>query len=243
MGRVLAFLYGVVSYVIFFGAFCYAIGFVENVLVPKSIDSGTEGDLVPSIIVNALLLGLFAVQHSVMARPTFKKAWTKVIPVSIERSTFVLLSSLILILLYQQWRPLTGEVWTVANETGRIALQAISYFGWAMVLISTFLINHFDLFGLRQVYLNLQGKEYTALPFRTIGFYKYMRHPLMTGFLIAFWSTPDMTVGHLLFAGATTGFILIALQLEERNLIDFHGDAYKDYKRRVSMLIPMPAKK
>jgi protein-S-isoprenylcysteine O-methyltransferase Ste14 len=243
MGRILALLYGLVSYLIFFVTFLYAIGFVGNVFVPKSIDSGAAGAFGPSLIIDALLLGLFAIQHSVMARPAFKKAWTKIVPQPIERSTYVLLASLLLALLFWQWRPIMEIVWSVQNPTATLALQAISFAGWGIVLISTFLIGHCDLFGVRQVYLHQLGKAYTYSGFKTPGLYKFVRHPIMLGFIIAFWATPRMTVGHLVFALATTGYILIALQIEERDLIDLHGDVYRDYKREVSMLIPLPRKR
>ena len=240
MGRILAFLYGAVSYVIFFVTFLYAIGFVGNVFVPKAIDSGKEGPFAPSLVIDAVLLGLFAIQHSVMARPGFKKAWTKIVPQVVERSSYVLLASLVLALLFWQWRPLLEVVWNVRNPTGSLILQVIFFAGWAIVLVSTFLINHFDLFGLRQVFLY---KKYNDLGFRTPGFYRFVRHPIMVGFIIAFWATPKMTVGHLVFTIATTAYILIAIQLEERDMISVHGESYEDYRRQVSMLLPLPPKK
>ncbi len=240
MGRALAFLYGIVCYLLFFVTFLYAIGFTTNLVVPKSIDSGVPESFSHALLMNAILLGIFAVQHSVMARPGFKEWWTRIVPKPIERSTYVLLSSAALALLFWKWHPMTDIVWSIDNELVRNVLWVICALGWLIVLLSTFLINHFDLFGLRQVYLHLRQANYTELPFRTYFLYRLVRHPLMLGFLIAFWSAPTMTVGHLVFSLATTGYIFIALHFEERDMVRFHGQKYEDYKKRVSMILPIP---
>jgi protein-S-isoprenylcysteine O-methyltransferase Ste14 len=242
MGRLIMFLYGVGCYGIFFGTFLYAIGFVTNLVVPKSIDATPTASLGWALLVNTLLLGLFAVQHSGMARQGFKKAWTRIVPEPVERSTYVLFASLALLLLFWQWEPMGGVVWDVQNETFRLVLLAVSLAGFGLVLVSTFLINHFDLFGLRQVTLHLLGREYRPLGFRTPVLYNYVRHPIYLGFVVAFWAAPTMTAAHMVFALATTGYILIAIQLEERDLVHAHGEAYDAYRRRTSMLVPRPSR-
>jgi protein-S-isoprenylcysteine O-methyltransferase Ste14 len=239
MSRIFALVYGMASYLAFLASFLYAVGFVGNLLVPKSIDSGPKDSLPASLLVDTLLLLFFAVPHSVMARPEFKRWWTRFVPPPVERSTSVLVSSLTLGLLYWQWRPFPTFLWHVANPAGRLLLQAVFWFGWAIVFVSTFLIDHFDLFGLRQVYLYAARREYTPPAFKTSGLYRFVRHPIMAGFLLSFWATPTMTPGHLLFALATTAYILIALQLEERDLVRFHGEQYREYRKQAGMLLPL----
>lgn len=238
MNRILTISYGAVAYVVFLASFLYAIGFVGNLVVPRSIDHGVDASIGEAVVVNVLLLGLFAVQHSVMARPAFKRWWTQLVPKTIERSTYVLISSLALFLLFWQWRTMPAIVWDVAWTPGRVVLWVLFAAGWVTALLSTFMTGHFDLFGLRQVYLAWRGIPYTKVEFRTALLYRVVRHPLMLGFIVAFWATPTMTIGHLLFAVATTGYILIAIQWEEHDLNAALGGRYRDYRRRVPMLIP-----
>lgn len=238
MGRAIALLYGLICYVIFFVTFLYAIGFVGDLVVPKGIDTGTPGPVIEAVIVDVILMGLFAIQHSVMARPWFKHWWTRFVPPSVERSTYVLFASLLLLLLYWQWQPMTGTVWSVSEPAWRTILWVVFAIGWGIVLLSTFMIDHFDLFGLNQVFLNWRGQKRPAPAFEEPGFYKLVRHPIMLGFIIAFWATPEMTTGHALFAAVTTAYILIAVQLEERDLMAMLGDAYVTYRNRVPALIP-----
>lgn len=235
--------YGLICYLAFFATILYAIGFVGDMIVPKTIDSNPAAPLWKSMVVNASLLLLFAVQHSVMARPAFKRWWTGIIPVYLERSTYVLLASLCLMLLMWQWQPMGGLIWLVTNETLQTVLMVSYFIGWGLVFISTFLINHFDLFGLRQVWLQFLGKPYHALPFRVPLFYRFVRHPLYLGFLIAFWSTAVMTAAHLLFALLTTGYILTAIRFEEKDLQHHFGKKYQDYKKRVPMILPFSKRK
>jgi protein-S-isoprenylcysteine O-methyltransferase Ste14 len=237
MGKLLAVLYGAASYAFFFATFLYAVAFVEGLPVPKTIDSGPVGPLIPSLLIDTGLLGVFAVQHSVMARPAFKAWWTRMVPAQVERSTYVLFSSLALALLLWQWRPAPGIVWTVAGPAA-LALTVVSYIGWLVLLTSTFLINHFDLFGLRQVYAYASGREIPPEEFRTPLFYRVVRHPLYLGFIVAFWAAPVMSVGHLFFAAGSTAYILIAIQFEEHDMVVLFGDTYRGYQKRVSMILP-----
>ena len=242
MKKAIVLLYGVIAYFLFLGAILYAIGFVGNLVVQKTID-GTPGvSLLQAILINASLLLLFALQHSIMARPAFKRWWTRFVPEQIERSTFVLLASLFLLLMMWKWQPMGGIIWSVQNKVGIVILTGLFFLGWAIVFISTFLINHFDLFGLRQVWVYFRGKKYEPLAFRIPLFYRFVRHPLYLGFLIAFWSTPVMTVAHLFFAAITTGYILTAIRFEEKDLITHYGEKYLNYKKWVPKIIPFAKK-
>jgi len=236
--RIGFFAYGSLSYLIFLGTFLYAIGFIGNFGVPTTLDGAAQRPLGVALIIDGVLLSLFAVQHSVMARKWFKDWWTRIVPKPLERSTYVLFSSLALILLFWLWEPLGGVVWSIEDPIGRIVLRGLFAFGWVLVLVSTFLINHFDLFGMRQVYVYLRGRPYTNLKFATPGPYRLVRHPLYVGWLFAFWSIPTMTVAHLLFSVVTTVYILIAIQFEEHDLTREHPEAYEAYRRSVPMLIP-----
>lgn len=238
VGRLVAFLYGVAAYLVFFVTFLYAIGFVSGQIVPKTIDGDAVGSINEAIVVNVLLMSVFALQHSVMARWSFKKWWMQYVPKAIERSTYVLFASLALILLFWQWRSIPTVVWQIANPQIAMAIIGLSFLGWLIVLTSTFLINHFELFGLQQVADNLVSRPMPMPRFRVPLFYKLVRHPIYLGFIVAFWAAPTMTIGHLLFAGVTTAYIFVGIWLEERDLIALFGDEYRRYRERVSMLIP-----
>jgi protein-S-isoprenylcysteine O-methyltransferase Ste14 len=241
--RAFALVYGIVAYLVFLASFLYSVGFVGNLPLPVTIDRGQLSPPLQAIGIDLALLSLFAVQHSTMARPSFKRWWTRIIPASIERSTYVLLSSLALILLFWQWRPIPDTVWSVTDPLAAAAISAVYWIGWAVALISTFLTSHFQLFGLSQVFTQFFNRTIPAPLFKTTLFYRYVRHPLYFGFLLAFWATPSLTAGHLLFALATTGYVLIGVQLEERDLIGTFGEDYRRYRRQVAMLLPMPPRK
>lgn len=242
MGSVVG-MYGVFCYVAFLASFLYAIGFVGNLIVPRTVDAGLSSALPEAFAIDLMLLGLFAVQHSVMARPGFKRIWTRVVAHSVERSTYVLFSSALLALLCWCWRPIPGVVWDISSPWLSIAIMAVFALGWAIVLFSSFLISHFELFGLRQAYLRLRGMDYTPLSFTQRALYKVVRHPIMLGFVIAFWATPSMSIGHLVFAIATTGYIVVGILLEERDLMKCHGADYAAYRARVPMLFPTGVKR
>ncbi len=245
MAKVLAVIYGLVNHVMFLLVFLYLICFLGNFdfLVPKTIDSGTPGPVGMALIINIILLGLFAVPHSIMARQGFKRWWTQFVPKPVERSTYVLQSNLLVILLLWQWQPMTGVVWEVQNPLGANLLWGLFFLGFGIVVLSSIIIDHFDLFGTRHVILYALGRPYTPPQFKVRGFYKFVRHPLLLGWHMAFWSTPLMTTGHLLFSIATTAYMLIAIQFEEKDLATSYGEDYLNYKRKVSMLIPWPSKK
>ncbi len=238
ISKMIGFLYGIAAYLTFFVTILYAMGFVGGYAVPKSIDTGPETSLAEAILVNLLLMLLFAVQHSVMARKRFKTWWTQYVPRPVERSTYVLTASLCLLLLFWQWRPIPPIVWQIHDPDVAVTVAAVSLIGWVIVLTSSFLISHFELFGLHQVTAHLAGHEIAAPQFRTPLYYKFVRHPLYLGFIIAFWVTPTMTAGHLLFAAVTTAYIFIGMLLEERDLEDLFGDDYRRYRQRVSMILP-----
>jgi protein-S-isoprenylcysteine O-methyltransferase Ste14 len=239
-GRIAAFVYGLVAYAAFFVVILYLIGFVGNMVVPKSIDSGREGPLEQALLWNIGLIVLFGVQHSVMARPAFKARWTRLVPAPIERSTFVLATSVVFALLYWQWRPITAEVWHVENPVAAAALTGLSFAGWGVLFYSSFLVDHFDLFGLRQVYFHLIGKQYTQPELKTVSLYKWVRHPLMLGVLIAVWAAPTMTYGHLVFSTVMTAYVFVGIALEERDLKRLLGSEYERYRRETPMLVPLP---
>lgn len=240
MKRILAFIYGIFCYLISLITLTYSVGFIGNLIVPKTLDLNLDGTLINGILIDISLIALFGIQHSLMARKSFKKWWKKIIPHPIERSTYVLMASLTLLLLFWQWHSLGGIIWKIQIPIASNIIYGIFALGWLIVLISTFMINHFDLFGLRQVYLYLRGQEYEYLGFRTPGFYKYVRHPIMLGFVIVFWATPTMTFSHLIFALGTTIYTLVGIKLEEVDMISIYGDLYQEYRQQVSMLIPIP---
>jgi protein-S-isoprenylcysteine O-methyltransferase Ste14 len=240
MKRILALSYGLIVYAIFLGAFLYAIGFIDGIVVPKTIDNGEVVPVAAAVVIDLVLLTIFAMQHSIMARQPFKRWWTTFVPSVIERSTYVLLASLALILICWQWRPIPAVIWQVENPSAAAALLGLSFFGWLIVLVSTYLINHFELFGVQQVLHNLLGRKASDTSFKTPFLYKFVRHPIYLGFIIAFWATPLMTAGHLLFAAVTTAYIFVGIMLEERDLVAHFGDQYQQYRAKVGMLVPRP---
>ncbi len=242
MRRFLVLGYGLVCYLIFFGTFLYLVGFLGNFLVPKGVDDGTVIPLFPALCLNLGLIALFGIQHSVMARPAFKERWTRIVPRSVERSTYVLVTSLILISIFWLWQPMPQTVWRAESPWLAALLRALFFAGFLITLLSTYMTDHFDLFGLRQVWLRFVGRRYEHPPFKVTWFYRLIRHPLYTGLILAFWATPHMTLGHLLFAAGMTAYILIAVRLEERDLVTFLGDRYRAYQREVPMLVPRPGR-
>ena len=243
MQTIIAALYGLGAYAVFLGTFLYAIGFVGHSVVPKTIDSGAGGPVLLAVGIDVCLLTVFALQHSVMARPAFKRWWTRIVPRPLERSTFVLFASAALLLLYWQWRPIVTPIWTVSDPIVVQILYGLFWFGWLLVLVSTFLINHFELFGLHQVWAFVSGHKLPTATFKTPSLYKYVRHPIYLGFVLAFWATPTMTAGHLLFAVVTTGYILVGIWFEERDLIAQFGERYRLYREQVGMLWPRLARR
>lgn len=243
MVRSLAFAYGLIAYGVFLATAAYSVGFVADRFVPKGINSGEPGPWGVSLAVDLLLLALFGIQHSVMARPAFKTWWTRIVPAPVERSTYVLVASLLLLLIYWQWRPMPDDLWDLRGGRLEGVLLVLSGLGWSIVAVSTFMTGHTELLGLRQVTLQLRGRDHAPLPLKTTGLYRCVRHPIMLGFLVAFWSTPRMTVGHLVFASGWTVYILLGIRLEERDLARDAGPEYGEYRRRVPMLVPLPPKK
>jgi protein-S-isoprenylcysteine O-methyltransferase Ste14 len=241
--KVIVFIYGIVSYALGVASLLYLICFLSNMVVPKTIDSAAAGASMPALLVDLILVGLFALQHSIMARPGFKELWTRIVPKPAERSTYVLMTGLVLALLFWQWQPIPGVVWNVEDTVGKALLQGLFWLGWAILFASTFMINHFDLFGLRQVYLRLRSQPYQPVPFVQVALYRFVRHPIMLGVLIGIWATPSMSVGHLLFAAATTGYVLIGIFLEEHDTRQALGETYERYRRETPMLVPMPRRK
>ena len=238
--RIIVFIYGIASYALGSASLLYLICFVSNIVVPKTIDSTPVGAIAPAVLVDLILVALFAFQHSVMARPGFKERWTRIVPKPAERSTYVLITAGVLALLFWQWQPIPGLVWNVDNALGKGLLQGLFWLGWATLFASTFMINHFDLFGLRQVYLRLKSEPYRPLPFVEVALYRFVRHPIMLGLLIGFWATPSMSLGHLLFAGATTVYVFIGIFLEEHDTRQALGESYERYRRETSMIVPLP---
>ena len=241
--KVIVFLYGIVSYALGVASLLYLICFISNIVVPKTIDSAPEGGVGQAVLVDLILIGLFAFQHSVMARPGFKERWTRIVPKPAERSTYVLITGLVLALLCWQWQPIPGVVWNVENAVGKGLLQALFWLGWAILFASTFMINHFDLFGLRQVYLRLKSQPYRPVPFVEAALYRFVRHPIMLGVLIGYWATPSMSVGHLLFAAVSTGYVFIGIFLEEHDTRQALGETYERYRRKTSMILPLPRRR